>query len=183
MSHQHECRALLINGTVGVGKTSVADAIGSQLRESRLPGSVIDLDWLGNAWPTPEDDPFNLSLTLQNVAAGAANAITFGARHLILAGVVENHDQRAQYAAAVGMPLKLCRLRADLDTVRDRLRLRHPEDPKALAWHLHRCGELNAILDQARVDDFIVDTTDRTIEQTAVDVIGRWFADAIPVQQ
>lgn len=82
MSHQHECRALLINGTVGVGKTSVADAIGSQLRESRLPGSVIDLDRLGNAWPAPEDDPFNLSLTLHDLASVAANAITFGARHL-----------------------------------------------------------------------------------------------------
>jgi hypothetical protein len=35
----------LITGTVGTGKTSVADAAGDLLAGARLPHAVIDLDW------------------------------------------------------------------------------------------------------------------------------------------
>ena len=37
-------RALLLTGTVGVGKTSVAAAVGDLLRERRVTSAVADLD-------------------------------------------------------------------------------------------------------------------------------------------
>jgi Ni2+-binding GTPase involved in maturation of urease and hydrogenase len=36
--------ALLINGTVGAGKTSVAETVGNLLTEAGVPKAVIDLD-------------------------------------------------------------------------------------------------------------------------------------------
>jgi len=38
---------LLITGTVGSGKTTVAIDVGEQLADMGLPNAVIDLDWLG----------------------------------------------------------------------------------------------------------------------------------------
>ncbi|MBO0914640.1 MULTISPECIES: hypothetical protein [Streptomyces] len=39
-----EPRAFLINGTVGVGKTSVAEGVGDLLADTDTPNAVIDLD-------------------------------------------------------------------------------------------------------------------------------------------
>ena len=39
-------RALLLTGTVGVGKTSVAAAVGDLLRERQVANAVVDLDEL-----------------------------------------------------------------------------------------------------------------------------------------
>ena len=44
-------RALLLTGTVGVGKSSVAAAVGDLLRERRVANAVVDLDELRRAWP------------------------------------------------------------------------------------------------------------------------------------
>lgn len=48
-----EARALLITGTVGAGKTSVAEAAGDLLVSSGVPNAVIDMDWLCQAGPRP----------------------------------------------------------------------------------------------------------------------------------
>ena len=84
-----EAAALLITGTVGAGKTSVAEAAGELLAERRTPHAVIDLDGLRRFWPAPEDDPFSLGLTLRNLRDVARNFLNAGARRLVLAGVVE----------------------------------------------------------------------------------------------
>jgi adenylylsulfate kinase-like enzyme len=48
---------MLINGTVGAGKTSVAEMVGDLLTEAGMPNAVIDLDWLRRSWPSPESRP------------------------------------------------------------------------------------------------------------------------------
>ena len=60
-------RALLISGTVGAGKTTVADAVGDLLSARPIPNAVLDLDWLSRSWPCPPGDPFNVSMRLRNV--------------------------------------------------------------------------------------------------------------------
>ena len=57
---------LLLNGTVGVGKTTVAEAIGDRLADAGVPGAVVDIDWLRRCWPAPDGDPFHLELALRN---------------------------------------------------------------------------------------------------------------------
>ncbi|MDT0448335.1 hypothetical protein [Streptomyces hesseae] len=156
-----EPSALLITGTVGVGKTSTADLLSGLLADAGVPHAVIDLDRLCQAWPPPDDDPFHQRLLLGNLRAVTTNYRSFGVRHLVLAGVAENAAERNAYQAALGMSLQVCRLTADLPTIHGRLRQRHEadHDTESLPWHLERAEELDLVLDRAAITDIAVDTT------------------------
>ena len=160
-------RALLITGPVGVGKTSVAEAVGDLLAGAAIPHAVIDLDWLACYWPSPTDDPFNFALELRNLRSLARNYLDAGADRMVLAGVVESRAGRERYAEAIGVDLAVCRLSADLAVIRQRLIQRHGSgDDDGLRWHLRRSRELEQILDLAGVEDFTV-TTDRPVADVA----------------
>jgi adenylylsulfate kinase len=168
-------RALLVNGTVGVGKTSVAEAIHARLSQAQVPNAMFDVDALRRAWPQPPGDRFNKALALRNLTAVTANAVDAGAVRLVLAGVVETPSERDEYEHALGMPLVLCRLRADLPVVRERLIGRHGDSDETLKshleWHLHRAVELDGILAAAAVDDHVVDVTDLSVTEAAAHVL------------
>ena len=87
-------RALLLTGTVGVGKTTVAAAIGDLLRERQVANAVVDLDELRRAWPAPAGDRFTTSVMLGNLSAVAANYLGHGFSTLVLAGVLETVEDR-----------------------------------------------------------------------------------------
>ncbi|MFE6758304.1 hypothetical protein ACFVDQ_32760 [Streptomyces sp. NPDC057684] len=164
-------RALLITGTVGVGKTSVAEAMGALLATAQIPSAVMDLDWLRQSWPTPAADRFNTGMLLQNLRSVAGNYLAAGATRLVLAGVAESRADRDHYEEAVGIGLSVCRLRVRLPTVHQRLAHRHGDDHDGLRWHLSRSGELDRILDHAEVEDFTIDANDNSITATAMAVL------------
>jgi len=163
--------ALLINGTVGVGKTTVAGAVGGLLAEAGVPHAVLDLDWLRRSWPAPQSDRFNFAMLLRNVRSVAGNYVEAGATRLVLAGVIEQQPERDRLADALGVGLTVCRLRADLPVLHRRLTRRHSGEPEALRWHLDRATELDGILDRAALDDFTIDTTDVPVEDVAASVL------------
>jgi adenylylsulfate kinase-like enzyme len=158
---------LLISGTVGSGKTTVAAQTGEYLTNAQVAHAVIDLDELARAWPAPPDDRFNLALRLRNLAAVSQTYLAAGALRLVLAGVVESRAERRRYETAVGVPLRLVRLDVELTVVRTRLARRHAEDPAGLRWHLDRSGELDAILRAAQVEDVAVPASTGTPQQVA----------------
>ncbi len=160
-------RALLITGTVGSGKTSVADTLGDLLTHAGIFNAVIDVDWLRRSWPCPPNDPFNSGLALRNLRAVSQNYIEAGAVRLVLAGVVESRSERDAYQAALGVPLMVCRLRVPLPTVRERLLRRHDGDADRLRWHLNRSGELDHILEHAQVEDAVVDAPTESVRHIA----------------
>jgi adenylylsulfate kinase len=166
-----EPRVLLINGTVGVGKTSVAEAVGALLTENGVPHAVIDLDWLRQSWPAPPGDRFNVDMLLRNLRSIAANYFDAGAVRLVLAGVVEDQEGRKGFGDAVGVDLSVCRLDVELPVVHQRLARRHKNEPEALRWHLDRSGELAGILDRSGVEDFSVDATTRSVAEVAAAVM------------
>jgi hypothetical protein len=166
-----EAGALLITGTVGAGKTSVADAAGHLLTDAGIPNAVIDMDWLRRTWPAPADDRFNFALLLRNLRCVVGNYLDAGVTRLVLAGVVEDSEGRKQCGEAVGVSLSVCRLQVELPVVRQRLTRRHADEPEALRWHLDRSGELDRILDRARVEDFTVEATGRSVDQAAAAVL------------
>jgi adenylylsulfate kinase len=167
-------KALLITGPVGVGKTTVAEAVGDVLAAIGVPHAVIDLDWLRHCRPAPADDPFHLELELRNLRAVARNYAGAGAQRLVLAGVLENRADRARYAEAAGAKLTVCRLKADLSVIRERLAQRHRHD-SGLEWHMHRAGELERIFASAWVEDFVVEAG-RPVTEAAQDVVTGWLA-------
>lgn len=123
------------------------------LRAASVPHAVVDLDELSRCWPAPDDDPFHSELALANLETLVRAYRKAGAKRLVLAGVCESRADRESYAATVGVPLQVCRLRGASALVAERLRARHLHDAEGLAWHLHRRGELDAVLDRAAVAD------------------------------
>lgn len=164
--------AVLLTGPVGAGKTSTAVALGDLLSERGVPHAVVDLDWLRRAWPSPEHDPFQQDLELENLQHVAGAFLARGARRLVLAGVLEEQSVRARYERAVGVPLVVCRLRVSPAELRDRLHRRHSGDEIALRWHLDRAVELEGVLSAARIGDVVLDAPDGGPRAVAAAVLG-----------
>ncbi len=151
---------VFLNGTVGVGKSTVADAISAL---DGVPHAVIDLDGIRRLVPAPETDPFNLELELENLRSVVANYRRAGATRFVVAGVIERASDASRYRDALGAQrLLLVRLVADPDVIRQRLRRRHGDDAAGLQWHLSRVGELSGILDDDDSQDLLLDATSRT---------------------
>lgn len=167
-------RALLINGTVGAGKTSVAEAVGDLLAGQGVPSAVIDLDWLRRAHPSPPGDRFNVAIQVRNLGSLVRNYVEAGAERVVIAGVLEEDAVRRRFAAAIGVELQVCRLVVDLDLVRRRLARRHEDDEEGLRWHLDRSGELDAILAVGRLEDFAVEATGLSLTEAAAAVLKAW---------
>ena len=98
------CSALLINGTVGVDKTSVAEMVGDLLTEAGVPNAVIDLDWLRRSWPSPAGDRFNVAMALRNLRSVARNYRDAGAVRIVLGGVIETKVERDRHQDTLGVP-------------------------------------------------------------------------------
>jgi hypothetical protein len=94
----------------------------------------------------------------------------------VLAGVLETADDRRRHADAVAVPLTVCRLVADLDAVRRRLRGRHVGDHDGLAWHLRRAGALASIQDDSAVEDLRLDVSTVSVVDAASRVLELWDA-------
>jgi adenylylsulfate kinase len=164
--------SLLITGTVGVGKTTIAETVGALLADRGVPHAVVDLDQLRRCWPQPAGDRFNYAMELRNLRSVSANYRAAGAQRLVLAGVIEHRSHLQDYEQAVDSTVSIVRLHADPIVLAERLRDRHRNDPVGLAWHLARASELTAALNQAGVADAEVNTTGRSSLEVAADVLA-----------
>lgn len=165
---------VLINGSVGTGKTTTAERLGDELERRGIPGAVIDVDWLRRAWPASADDPFQSTLALENLQSIASNFRRAGARVLVAATVVETLDELQRNATALGSTHLLhVRLTAASGAVRSRLTRRHDDDEAGLLWHVQRHPVLARILDRAGfTDELLIDTTDKDADQVVQDIIA-----------
>lgn len=160
--------AILLNGTVGAGKTTTAEAISAL--ETR-PHAVLDVDALRRLHPAPAGDPFQSAIALANLHDVARNYRAAGAERFVLAGVLETSEERERYRRALGTDgLLVVRLVVRPDVVEHRLRIRHADDPEVLSWHLARAPQLAAILESAEVDDLVLDTSARAPGEVAQQV-------------
>jgi adenylylsulfate kinase-like enzyme len=103
---------LWVCGPPGVGKTTVAWEIYSQLIGSGTPTGYVDIDQLGICYPEPASDPGRHKLKARNLAAVVANLRAEGARCVVVSGVVDaaNGIDMDQFPHA---DLTVCRLHAD----------------------------------------------------------------------
>jgi broad-specificity NMP kinase len=142
-------RAVWLNGTVGVGKTTVGHVLAEHLADASEAVAFINTDDLGTSWPRPPEDPFNVSLVTKNLGALAKNYVAAGTRTIVVAGVVQTNAQLEQFATALGTTPRLVRLVAPPTAIERRLQGRHGElDDSGLRWHLARAPELDDILDE-----------------------------------
>jgi hypothetical protein len=91
---------------------------------------------------------------------------------LVLAGVVESDRMRSRYEQALGLPVVVCRLEADLERVHCPLVRRHPPG-RERNWHLDRSGELDQILRSAGIGGYLVTVDEHTPEQVAAMIASK----------
>lgn len=164
---------IFLNGTVGVGKTTVAVCMGKALQQLGIAHAVIDLDAIRLAWPAPVGDRFNHELELVNLASLVENYAEAGIGTFVMAGVIEDVGEIQRYRHALrDRPLRVCRITADESVLRARLASRHRDDPDGLRWHLNRAAELDSILVKQSLDDFVVDSSNRSAEAVAREVLN-----------
>ena len=162
---------LLITGTVGAGKTTVAFEISDVLRQREVPNAAIDLDGLTVMWPWTSK--WHADLMFQNLASIWPNYQAHGATHLVLAHVLEDAAELDRYRAAVpGAEITVVRLVVPEETRKVRLRSRIPQQG-ARDWHLARTVELEAILAAAANEHFTVENGSRDVRNVAVEILQR----------
>lgn len=161
---------LLVTGTLGVGKTSVASEISEVLSIREVPHAFVDIDALTCSWPP--QGRFNEDLAFRNLASVWANFRAAGAERLVVARVVESRGDLRRYQAAVpGAHMIMCRLVASQETREARLRAR--EVGTGLEWHLKRTVELESLLREAALEDFRVENDGRPLRAVALEVLER----------
>jgi adenylylsulfate kinase len=159
---------LALSGAVGVGKSSVLVEIHDILSVAQVPHGCLERDALGYSWP--EEGRFNEQMIERNLACVAGNFLSSGAERLLIAGVIESDDDLAVYRRCIpNAKIQVCRLTANLELRRQRLRTR--EKGAGLIWHLDRTAELDTILDNARIEDFSVCNGERPLREVAAEVL------------
>lgn len=162
---------LLITGTVGVGKSTVAVEISDALAALEVPNAAVDLDAL--VWHWPPTSEWNSDLMFEDLASLWPNYRAHGATRLVLARVLEDRAELARYRAAVpGAQITVCRLVAPEAVRVTRLRTRMPPGPSR-EWHLDRTVELESILGRLAYEEFTVENGDRPVRDVALEVLVR----------
>lgn len=164
---------IIVTGPVGVGKTTVAEEMGSHLLDARVPHATVDFDQLTACYPRPaDDDRWGTKLGLTNLAGLWKNYERSGARRLLIARVLESRSELDGFREAVpGADIVVVRLRAAPETLQSRVRKRGPG--RGMEWHLHRAVELAPLMDTQQVEDLLIETDGRDAMNIARDILVR----------
>jgi predicted kinase len=168
---------LLITGPVGVGKSTVAGEAVRQLRDADVSHAYVDLAQIGACWPAPADDPWQERLLHRNLACMWSNFREAGARRLLLSRVLEARSLLRHIETAVpGAEITVIRLRAPVALLHARVRAREAGgDPQ---WYLDAATYLAGQMDEARVEDHLIDNADRSAGEVAAEALRlvHWLA-------
>lgn len=164
-------RVIVVSGTLGAGKTFTAEALRDVLVDQGARCGVIDVDWLCQNDPPPDDDRFNDHLAFANLAAIWPNYAATGIEYLVLARVVEDPADRARFEATLpGCAVRIVRVDASPVTCADRLVKRMPAGPW-LDWHLERSDLLAERLEALALEDLVVINESQSAAELATTIL------------
>jgi adenylylsulfate kinase len=103
---------VVLSGTVGAGKTTVAGALRRELVARGYAVAELDVDAVAAREPAPHDDPFNERLVVAHLGALRERWEARGVEVLVLPRVVETTAQRASYARALDQAVRVVRVDA-----------------------------------------------------------------------
>jgi hypothetical protein len=160
---------IVITGTMGSGKTTVMAEASDILMTRGVTHAAIDLDALAIAY---QPDTALIDLAYRNLSAVWTNYAALGIPRLLLAGAIESRDEFNRIRTAIpDSRIVVCRLRARLTTMQQRVALREP-------GMLHdtlvaRVAALDASLDRVQLEDFTISNDDRPVTEVATELLTR----------
>lgn len=158
--------AVLITGTIGVGKTAVATALGELLEAEGKAAAIIDLDWLGWYHAAPGSRVDHDSLIIANLQAVWPNFVAAGAQHLVMTRALERRESIEAFSNALpDVEVSLVRLTAAAKTIEERLRDR--DKGAVLEEHLGQASRFAAGLDRLDLDAVTIATDRRPPAEVA----------------
>ncbi|HKE83197.1 MAG TPA: hypothetical protein VKB50_05570 [Vicinamibacterales bacterium] len=177
-----DIRLLLITGTMGAGKTTLMAEASDVLIERRVVHAAIDLDALGIGLMPPSEaadidqradgKPRSLEdLMYRNLALVWQNYRSAGVTKIVVAAAIDRRDLPFLQAALDRPDTTICRIRAPLSVMQDRVRLREPGLFQTKG--IKRVAELEALLDQAAIEDFTLTNHEQSITDLAVEMLKR----------
>jgi hypothetical protein len=177
---------LLITGTMGAGKTSVMREASDILARRQIVHAAIDLDALGTAHlPSNGGSPAGVisatpsdGVMYENLRSVCWNYAVLGVQRFLVARAFENAAQLKLCREIIpAVHTMVCRLTASLATMERRVEIR--DSGISQLELVARVPELNAILDRARLEDFVVANENRLLTQTAIEMLVKagWIAE------
>ncbi|HHB89696.1 MAG TPA: hypothetical protein ENK60_00115 [Anaerolineae bacterium] len=176
---------LIINGPLGVGKTTVAEAL-----LQRFPrGVMLDGDAIGHVHPFEIYDPNRTDYLYRTLAMLVAwHQREGGYEHFVINYVFEKPDSLARLLARLrplDPDIRVFRLRASPETLRARIRKRGSENDAYHAWELERGPELLRIQDAQGPDDAlgeVIETDGLSVEEVTEAIWARVAGNTNAVQ-
>lgn len=161
---------LIITGSMGSGKTTVMYEASDLLRLQGIYHASIDLDALGTPHLPPGQGDCDISA--RNLRCVWENFAAVGLRRLLLAGAIETSADLESLQNAVPAPKwVICRLRAGIGTMEERVRSREPGIMQNEL--VARVPVLEEILDRANLEGFSVVNEGRSVTEVAREVLIR----------
>lgn len=155
---------------MGAGKSAVLGEASDLLALRGIVHAAIDLDGLGLAHlpsAAPNDD-----VMYENLRSVCGNYAARGVRHFLVARAIENEAQLNRCRGIIpAANTAVCRLVASAETMKRRVEMR--EAGVSQQDYVARVTKLNAILDDAKLEDFAVVNEDRSLTEVALEMLRK----------
>lgn len=159
---------LVLHGSPGAGKTTLARAVSELLREADRAHGVIDMDELSIVHPQP-----GRSFARENLKAIWPRYAAVPGLRLLLPSVIADEAELLLLRDALpGANLAVCELTAPEAVLKERVTAREPNE----FWRagLRRWVDVfHARDDLHRIRDFLVSTHERSVEDAAREVVTK----------
>jgi hypothetical protein len=159
---------LIITGSMGAGKTSVLAEASDILALRHVVHAAIDLDALGLAHlPSAADNDGAMYRNLESVCR---NYAALGVTQILLARAMEDRAELELCSSVVAAAnTQVCRLTASIDTMQQRVKTR--ESGVLQREFVDRVAILDAILDRAQLEDFVIVNENRPLNDVAKELL------------